>query len=495
MFGRAWRSMVWMVGLAVVVTAIGGIGGCSSRAKNRRLVSPTQPVASQTPPPPPVPPPTPPALPGLSVAVYSEPVFGGQYSLLSVGPLRPTPTTLVDHEPVPPLLLVHGLGQFGMADYYPILEALAQDRRVLAIDLPGFGQSTHDNRQYRPEAYASFLAHVIDTQAAGRADVLGHSMGGAISLALAGSYPTRVRRLTLVDTAGILFRETLVYEMENEFANEPEANLLKLVSRDLWNAALAVASPFSVDPDVVLNSDLLRRQVLKGDPMQIAALALLEHNFDPDLRGVTAPTLLVWGKKDTTAPLRTFVLLRERLPVWESALLDEVGHNPMAQAPDRMVARVLPFLDAHELGQLENKRPGVVPVQQGSCSGQPVRTFEGRWSRLEINGCRQVLIQNAVVESLSVVNSGVELRQVTVEQGTMVTEGNLRATGSLLMGDTALSIHAANVDLAGVEVSGTEKSLVVTGKSTLIGSVTGVATPAGRRVVHGRMKLGEGMEW
>lgn len=471
-----------------------GLAGaaCSRGARTKHVVAP---AATQPQPLPPQPPPAPPTLPGLRVDVYAEPVFGGQYSLLSVGPLRPHPTELLERDQVPPLLLVHGLGQFGMADFYPILEALAQDRRVLAVDLPGFGQSTRGNRPYRPAAFATFLAHVVDTQAPGKVDVLGHSMGGAVSIAFAGGYPTKVRRLTLVDAAGVLFRETLVYEMENEFTDEPEANLLKLVGRDLWKAALSLASPFSVDPDLVLDSELLRGQVLEGDPMRISALALLEHNFDADLRAVTAPTSIVWGKRDTTAPLRTYHVLRERLPVWESSLLDGVGHNPMLQAPDRLVAGVIPFLDARELGPLENKRPGATPLQQGGCNGQPIRVFEGRWARLEISGCRQVLIQNAVVESLLVHNSNVELRHVTVEQGTLVTEGNLRATGSLLLGDKALDLNSANVDLAGVELVGTDKSLTVSGKSTLIASVTGVSTNVGRRVFHGRVKLGEGMEW
>ncbi len=489
MVGRARRTAV--LGGAFSLWITWAALGCSrdTRSKHAALPVTTSRPAPLTPPP------APPTLPGLRVDVYAEPVFGGQYSLLSVGPLQPQPTELVDHEPVPPLLLVHGLGQFGMADYYPILEGLAQDRRVLAVDLPGFGQSSRSNREYRPEGFARFLAHVADTQAAGRVDVLGHSMGGAISIAFAGSFPHKVRRLALVDAAGVLFRETLVYEMKNEFSDEPEANLLRLVGRDLWNAALSVASPFSLDPDVVLESELLRGKVLEGDPMQISALALLEHNFDADLRAVTAPTLLVWGKQDTTAPLRTYHVLRERLPVWESAMLEGVGHNPMAQAPERLLSRVIPFFDTHELGQLENKRPGVAPLQHGGCDGQPVRTFEGRWARLEISGCRQVLIQNAVVESLHVFNSNVELRHVTVEQGTFVSEGNLRATGSLLLGETALGINAANIDLAGVEIAGTDESLTVTGKSSLIASVTGVATNDGRRVVHGRLRLKEGMRW
>ncbi len=428
------------------------------------------------------------------MSVHPEPVFGDEYALLSVGPLQAP--WLTPNQPTPrPLLLVHGLSQFGMADFYPVLEALAQQRRVLVVDLPGFGQSTRGNHAYRPAAYADFLAHVIDTHAAGLSDVAGHSMGGAVSLALAGRYPAKVRRLTLLDAAGVLFRETLIYEMQNTFADEPERDLLKLVGRDLWRTALAVTSPFAVDPDAVLDNGLLRRSVLSGDPMRIAALALLEHNFDTELRSVEAPTLLIWGQQDTTAPVRTFHVLEERLPIWGSALLDGVGHNPIAGVPHVVSALMAKFLDKPELGVPEHERTGATTVQQGACVKEAARTFEGRWARLEINGCRQVLIRDAVIDSLAIYNSNVELRHVTVEHGTYVQQGYVRATGSLLMGETAFHLHAANVDLAGVEIVGTERSVVVIGESSMITSVSGVTGTMGRQSLHGRVKLTQGTVW
>lgn len=463
--------------------------GCSSHAANgsRSALPAAQSFQAADPPPPP-------PLPGLRWSRHAEPVFGGQYALMDVGPLRPQ-SVHPGQEAAPPLLLVHGLAQHGMADFYPLLEPLALDRRVLLVDLPGFGGSTRANRAYRPQAYAEFLARVIDAHAGGRSDVAGHSMGAAVSLALAGQYPQRVRRLALLDAAGVLFRETLIYEMQNEFGEEPESNLLTLVGRDLWRAALAVASPFALDPDTVLSSQLLRGKVLSGDPMRIAALALLEHNFDEDMRNTAAPTLLIWGSQDTTAPLRTYHVLRERLPVWESAVLDGVGHNPMTGAPAKVSERLTAFFDTSELGTFENKRPGVELQRQGACTGQPVRTFQGRWSRLEIRGCRQVLIQDAVIESLFIENSSVELRHVTVEQGTYVDQGILRATGSLFTGETALKLHASNVDLAGVEVAGTGRSLEVLGESSLIASVSGASTSVGRKSLHGRLKLAQGTVW
>lgn len=509
--GKQRRDVLSSVALAALLL-LPILGACG-----RRATRPAKPSSAEVVQGTPEPQPTPPPLPGLEISLHPEPVFGGQYALLSVGPLRaavadgsgaagssegviPAPSTAAppthDASPqTPPLLLVHGLGRFGKADYYPLLESLAADRQVLVVDLPGFAQSSRGNFAYRPEDYARFLAHVVDTHARGNCDVVGHSMGGAISIALAAEYPSRVRRLALLDAAGILYREALVYEMQNEFVDAPERNPLNLATRDLWSAALSFVSPLSVDPDTILNSAMLRRKVLGGDSLQIAALALLEHNFDPDLHAVKAPTLLLWGREDSTAPVRTFHVLRERLPIAKSVLWAGVEHNPMATAPERVLEELVPFLSAPNVPAVENTRPGPGAAKSGACNGEPTQTFEGRWATLDIRNCRQVLIQNAVVDELIVSSSTVELRHVTVEHGTQVIEGRLRATGSLLLGDNALVLRQANVDLAGVEVVGNTLSLWVTGDSNVLASVSGAATYGARNPLHGRHRLAAGTTW
>lgn len=478
---------------------------CSSKAKPEAAV----PVAQ---------PPAPPPLPGLTITQYPEPVFSGWYALLRVGPRTPgapTPTSAPVAPPtssaaptaleprhdealplrLPPILLVHGLGPFGMADFFPLLEELSRQREVLVVDLPGFGRSTRANKEYSPEAYARFLAHVVDTHVGSAVDVAGHSMGGALSIALAGSYPNRVRRLAVIDAAGVLYRESLVYEMQNAPADEPEVNVLRLVGRDLWRAALGLTSPF-FDPGVVLSNAMLRGQVLNGDPMKIAALSLVEHSFDRELSALSSPTLLMWGDQDMTAPLRTFHLLRERLPVWESHLLPGVGHNPMTASPARVSQQLLRFFDAPQLGSLEPKRPGPSTARQGVCSGQPAALFEGNYSTLDITQCREVMVRNAVVGTLRVRNSNVELRSVTVEQGVSLWESHARATGGIVRGEVALELHDSSIDMAGVEVLGTELAVSVKGSAIILGSVSGVTTTrAGRHPIHGRHRLADGTQW
>ena len=143
----------------------------------------------------------------------------GRVYVVSVGPTR---------APVEPtLFLVHGLGTNGMRDWYTVLAPLAEHRRVVMFDLPGFGHSAQANVKYGPARYAAVLSRVIARYGPGPVDVIGHSMGGAISLFHAASYPEQVRRLIVVDAAGILHRDAWaahhVRRVTNPAADRPSA--------------------------------------------------------------------------------------------------------------------------------------------------------------------------------------------------------------------------------------------------------------------------------
>ena len=103
----------------------------------------------------------------------------------------------------PPLLLVHGHEQ-SATSWRWVIPVLARTHRVLALSLPGHGDSAPAVGGYAPGAdLAPLVADFLDTLAVGPLHLVGNSVGGAVVLRLALADPARVRSLTLVDSAGL----------------------------------------------------------------------------------------------------------------------------------------------------------------------------------------------------------------------------------------------------------------------------------------------------
>jgi len=104
------------------------------------------------------------------------------------------------------VLLVHGLGNNAHRDWRNVIPALAPTFRVVALDLPGFGASESLAKDLSFNRLAAVLDEVMSLRQIERAHVIGHSLGGALSLHFGHRYPQRVNRMVLVDVAGILQR-------------------------------------------------------------------------------------------------------------------------------------------------------------------------------------------------------------------------------------------------------------------------------------------------
>src|SRR5688572_24948357 len=98
----------------------------------------------------------------------------------------------------PPVVLLHGLGAT-KASFLPTLAALAPHHRVIAIDLPGFGDSTKPlNAPYHAPYFARSVVGLLDALDMQQADVVGNSMGGRVAIEVGLRHPDRVRRLALL---------------------------------------------------------------------------------------------------------------------------------------------------------------------------------------------------------------------------------------------------------------------------------------------------------
>ena len=223
-----------------------------------------------------------------------------------------------------PIVLVHGLG--GSTRWWtPSLAALAESHRVHLIDLPGFGAMRGRGRFVFADA-ASWLGAWIDAMELRPVDVVGHSLGAAVSLRLAATRPEAVRRLVLVAPAGLRTRRLML-------AHLPP--LLRTVAQ---------APPRFL---VVLAHDALR-----AGPRTVwrATRQLLDEDVREDLRRVRSPTLLVFGERDRLVPPALGHVFRRELAASRLLVLERAGHVPMFDRPGAFEAAVVTFLAGEPIG-------------------------------------------------------------------------------------------------------------------------------------------------
>jgi pimeloyl-ACP methyl ester carboxylesterase len=432
-------------------------------------------------------------LPGYRSESVIAPHFSGQVYVMEAGPAE-----------APVVVLVHGLGESGSRDWYPILPALAAHYHVITFDLPGFGRSTHAHDLYSPDGYAQFIHDLVGPRVHGAFNLVGHSMGGAISLRYAGTFPGDVKRLMLIDTAGILHRKAYV----NFAVSAGLDNVLGLLagtSKDLSNLAMEATSqavspilPVSPDPSFVLKSSLLRATILDS-PMRIAALATILENFAPTIAKVEAPTWILWGRNDAIASPRSGLLLKARLPYAQLKVLDRSGHDPMTSEPGAVADYLMQALATPEKPRFVRNPPPpfLPPERKGSCDGQSGLRFTGDYSDIDIQACSDVTLKDVRARALRIRDSRVVVENTRVVSQTVALDAKgsrVEITASEFVGSVAVDVDNSDLDLAGVDLQGQRASVHVAKASRLIFSVSHVDSPVQRRYVHDLLEPNSGEE-
>jgi pimeloyl-ACP methyl ester carboxylesterase len=159
------------------------------------------------------------------------------------------------------------------------------------------------------------------------AHLVGHSMGGYLSLKLAARRPEAVDKLVLVDPAGMPSRRTMLGHL----------GPLLLSARYARPTFLPV----------------LVRDALYAGPLTLLRTTrdLLAEDVRGDLRRVEAPTLLVWGGRDPLIPPPIGDVMRAEIPNSRLLVIERAGHNPMFDRPEDFNGALLAFLAGEPVGR------------------------------------------------------------------------------------------------------------------------------------------------
>ncbi|MBE9504602.1 MAG: alpha/beta hydrolase, partial [Proteobacteria bacterium] len=395
------------------------------------------------------------------------------------------------------IVLIHGLGDQAAHIWQSLTPELEKNYHVVAFDLPGFGRSEKKNALYSPANYTSFISWVVERYTTGKVIILGHSMGGAITLHYASHYPEKVKLLILADVAGILHRLVITEFMSRLEQNKKWPNPLKRSLELPMNALNRLTSEIikdlenedpSVYMELVLNNSLMRKLILKGNPSTIAGLATVEEDFSALFKKVKVPSLILWGEDDNVAPLRTGKLLAARLPSTQFEVIQNAGHVPMSQNKREFNRLVLNALSSgiKPNGVMPSKIKGGDRV--GRCSNESNIIFSGAYEKIEVTNCRNVSIENASVKFIKVSGSSVSIENSLIKGGDValiVNNSNLTVTAVNIEAETAIKASKSWLDMAGVRIVGLKSALLADEESTVLFSVSQIKSPFLSRYIHG----------
>jgi pimeloyl-[acyl-carrier protein] methyl ester esterase len=248
-----------------------------------------------------------------------------------------------------PLVLLHGFALHGGV-FGPLVERLAEHRRVIVVDLPGHGHSARVPVSTLENAAAAVAAtlHVPDAGGGDDAlDVLGWSFGGQVALALAQAHPARVRRLVLAcTTPSFVAREGFDGAMDEatlrRFGDE-----LRVAYRLTLQRFLTLQVQGGTAAHAILAA-LRTALFARGQPSAEALAATLALLVGTDLRAavplVRAPALVLAGPRDTLVPLAASEWLAAHLPDARLQVIDGAAHAPFLSHPDAFATAVERFL-------------------------------------------------------------------------------------------------------------------------------------------------------
>jgi pimeloyl-ACP methyl ester carboxylesterase len=252
----------------------------------------------------------------------------------------------------PPLLFVHGLSGCWQ-NWLENIPHFARTHRVIAPDLPGFGDSEMPRRDISMPGYASFLDALCDELGiAGALPVVGNSMGGLISCELALVAPSRVERLALVSPAGVSsesVRREPILAVTQALAwldgfGRPHREAI--ARRPGWRRAVLglVCHRADLLPPSLVYEGLMRGA---GKPGFLPAQgAILGHPLCARLHQISCPTLIVWGANDRIVPPRDAERLKGYIAHARKVVLPQTGHVAMLERPDTFNALLEEFLGA-----------------------------------------------------------------------------------------------------------------------------------------------------
>ena len=228
-----------------------------------------------------------------------------------------------------PVLYLHGMGGAGKWEAFHM--ALGTTALTYAPQLPGWREGQLPEELASVEDYSRLVVDLLDVLDLNRVTLAGHSIGGWIALHVAVQHAGRISSLILADTMGLDVPSAKAPDLE---AMDEDAFATAVFGK-LGMIATAQAYGFGAEWENVRSGPEFERQWKgRGLVAELTRNQPTDPNLTSKLPGITASTLLIWGRLDGVAPLAHGDALRATLPNSKMDVIERCGHLPMAEKPE-----------------------------------------------------------------------------------------------------------------------------------------------------------------
>lgn len=230
-----------------------------------------------------------------------------------------------------PLLLLHGWGD-SSAGLQKLQAVLSRKHRVIALDLPGFGGTQAPDSAWGLDDYAYFVDHFLaKTDTKQLKALIGHSNGGAIAIRGMARGWLSADRLVLLASAGV----------RGEYKGRTKA------LRAITKAGKVLTAPLPKSIKHKLRGKVYKTvgsDMLVAEHLQETFKKVVEDDVRVDALHLTLPTLLIYGDKDESTPLRYGKMFNEAIKGSQLEVLPGAGHFVHNDEPQAVVKAIEGFL-------------------------------------------------------------------------------------------------------------------------------------------------------
>lgn len=215
------------------------------------------------------------------------------------------------------IVLLHGWGS-NIKLFANLIELLSKKYMVVAMDMPGFGESEEPPSAWCVDDYASFVIDFLKDYDTEKVMLLGHSFGGRVIIKLNSrkNLPFNITKVILVDSAGILPPKTNKKSFRTYYYKIGKSILSTGIVQKIAPDALENFRKKMGSADYAAASPLMRQVLVKT----------VNEDLEPLLPNIKCPTLLVWGVNDTATPISDGEKMEKLIPDAGLVKLENAGH-------------------------------------------------------------------------------------------------------------------------------------------------------------------------